>query len=185
MEMMQLANEDQEEFLYRMREAFLDSGKAVEDMTLAEKKLASQQMGMSIQDFENFMQEDRELSDLTGATAAADPEEGFEHITNNMKMVNRSGKEMKDYMKNKVMDPISKDAYNLGNDFAAMKGMLLLDPQKYLPGYQEYAIGARMTVQAALDSGPFENQYQDVFSDPSLADTQASTEHQYQAASKV
>ena len=75
MEMMQLANEDQEEFLHRMRDAFLDSGKAVEDMTLAEKKLASQQMGMSIQDFENFMQEDRELSDLKSETAKVDEKE--------------------------------------------------------------------------------------------------------------
>ena len=84
MEMMQLANEDQEEFLYRMREAFLDSGKAVEDMTLAEKKLAAQQMGMSIQDFENFMQEDRELSDLAAETGKVSEEKiqkGFKTMT--------------------------------------------------------------------------------------------------------
>ena len=55
-------------------------------MTLAEKKLAAQQLGMSIQDFENFMQEDRELSDLESITKDVDPSEGFEQMTKNMKL---------------------------------------------------------------------------------------------------
>jgi len=159
MEMMQLANEDQEEFLYRMREAFMDSGKAVEDMTLAEKKLASQQMGMSIQDFENFMQEDRVIGDLKTATESADVDKGFDNMTKNMKLVKRDGNDMKQFMINKVMDPVSKEAYNTGNSFAAMKTNLVLNPQKYLPGYQEFAIGARSSIQSITGTGAFEGAY--------------------------
>ena len=56
MEMMQLANEDQEEFLYRMRDAFLDSGKAVEDMTLAEDVKTGKLKTESWDEVKNFIQ---------------------------------------------------------------------------------------------------------------------------------
>ena len=161
MEMMQLANEDQEEFLHRMRDAFLDSGKAVEDMTLAEKKLASQQMGMSIQDFENFMQEDRELTDLTAATDAADPSDGFEAMTKNMTLVNRSGDEMQQHMINKVMDPISKQAYTTGNDIATMKANLVLNPEKYLPGYEKFATELQGSIKGMTGTDEFSTMYTD------------------------
>ena len=159
MEMMQLANEDQEEFLYRMRDAFLDSGKAVEDMTLAEKKLAAQQLGMSIQDFENFMQEDRELSDLESVTKDVDPSEGFEQMTKNMKLVQRTGEEMKQFMINKVMDPLAKEGYNLANSMAAYKDALVLNPQKVLPGYQEFQAQTQASVRATLSTGSFDDDY--------------------------
>ena len=155
MEMMQLANEDQEEFLYRMREAFLDSGKAVEDMTLAEKRLASQQMGMSIQDFENFMQEDREIGDLDSATADAKVEEGMQALGENMKQVNLTAAQLKQNMITKVLDPISKEAYQTGEDFATMKKKAMMNPEQYVPSYQKFAEYARGTIRAALGTGGF------------------------------
>ena len=47
MEMMQLANEDQEGFLRRIRDQFLATAKSVDDMSLAEKRLIMQQTGLS------------------------------------------------------------------------------------------------------------------------------------------
>ena len=159
MEMMQLANEDQEEFLYRMREAFMDSGKAVEDMTLAEKKLAAQQMGMSVQDFENFMQEDRILDDLTSATDTANVEKGFQHMTDQMVQVPKSAKDMEDYMQNKVMDPLSKSAKQVGDDFESMKTKMILNPEKYLPGYQELQQYMQGAVKGTFGTDEYDNLY--------------------------
>ncbi len=159
MEMMQLANEDQEEFLHRMRDAFLDSGKAVEDMTLAEKKLASQQLGMSIQDFENFMQEDREITDLTSVSAAVDPNKGFEEMTKNMVQVETSGERMKQFMIDKVMDPTARAAYATAESLNAMKKAMMVDPQKMLPGYQEFKIAAQTSVNATVGAGAFDDNF--------------------------
>ena len=156
MEMMQLANEDQEEFLHRMREAFLDSGKAVEDMTLAEKKLASQQMGMSIQDFENFMQEDRELDDLTGTTADvkdADIEKGFDTMTKQMVLIHKTAEQMKEQVALKALDPMSQMAHKTGKNFEAMKHNIALDPGKYLPGYTKLHAGIQQSIKATFTDG--------------------------------
>jgi len=155
MEMMMLANEDQEEFLIRMREAFLDSGKAVEDMTLAEKRLASQQMGMSIQDFENFMQEDREMMDLMAETDKAKEQTGaqaFQTMTEQMTIEVKSQEEMTAYMKKKVMDPLAEEAYRVGNEFQSMKSKMMLEPRKYLPGYLEVEQTIQESMRASMGS---------------------------------
>lgn len=155
MEMMQLANEDQEEFLHRMRDAFLDSGKAVEDMTLAEKKLAAQQMGMSIQDFENFMQEDREIDDLTSVTGKVDQKdikEGFQTMTDQMVVVPKTAEEMKKQVMRKAMDPLSDAAYRVGQDFNTMKGKMILDPGKFLPGYTQFHTTMQQVMRSTLAS---------------------------------
>jgi hypothetical protein len=47
MELMRLANEDQEGFLRRIRQDFLATGKAVGDLSLAEKRLIQDQLGLS------------------------------------------------------------------------------------------------------------------------------------------
>tara|TARA_B100000900_G_scaffold416212_1_gene450102 strand:+ start:2580 stop:4913 length:2334 start_codon:yes stop_codon:yes gene_type:complete len=159
MEMMQLANEDQEEFLYRMREAFMDSGKAIEDMTLAEKKLAAQQMGMSVQDFENFMQEDRIL-DVEGVSASQkEIDSGFDTMTQQMSMVSKSGEDMKNQLKRKMMDPLSRDAKQLGDEFTIMKGKMVVDPEKFLPGYQEVQEYVRNTTKAVGGTTDFSTVY--------------------------
>ena len=42
-----LANEDQEAFMHRMRDQFIDQGIAVEDMNLAQKRVLADTVGMS------------------------------------------------------------------------------------------------------------------------------------------
>ena len=46
MEMFKLANEDQGEFLLKMREQFLATGRSADDLSLAEKRLMQQQLGL-------------------------------------------------------------------------------------------------------------------------------------------
>ena len=56
MEMTYLANEDQEEFLFRMREEILDAGLDVENMSKAKQKALTDQLGLqSIEQMRQFM----------------------------------------------------------------------------------------------------------------------------------
>ena len=86
MEMMQLANTDQEQFLRRMRENFLATGKSVDDMTLAEKRLIKEQLGLSdVQAVERFLDPGAEISSYEELTqATADSAEGTSEV---MKML--------------------------------------------------------------------------------------------------
>jgi hypothetical protein len=133
MEMMMLANEDQEEFLYRMRDAFMETGMSIDDMTLAEKKLAAQELGMGVQDFENFMRGEREISDLTAETAEAanlTMAQGFETMTQQMKLIKRDSKAAKEYMKDAFFQPIRKDAKITADRLALMfHGILKMTPE--------------------------------------------------------
>ena len=76
MEMMQLANEDQEMFLRRMREQFLMSAKSVDEMTLAEKKLIASQTGLGdVGAVERFLDPDAVISsfeELASGTGAVE-----------------------------------------------------------------------------------------------------------------
>jgi len=78
MEMMKLANEDQETFLRRMRDSFLQAGRSADTMTLAQKRLVAEQLGLSdIEAVERLLDPTKAISsmeELTAATAAA-PEE--------------------------------------------------------------------------------------------------------------
>ena len=78
MEMMKLANEDQETFLWRMRDSFLQAGRSADTMTLAQKRLVKEQLGLTdIEAVERLLDPTRAISsmeELTAATAKA-PEE--------------------------------------------------------------------------------------------------------------
>ena len=132
MEMMMLANEDQEEFLYRMRDAFLATGRSIDDMTLAEKKLAGQELGMGVKDFENFMRGEREISDLTAATAEASQltmAQGFETMTQQMRLITRDSKEAAKFMRDKFFNEVTRDAQITSNRLALLfHGVLKATP---------------------------------------------------------
>lgn len=74
MEMMQLANEDQETFLRRMREGFLQAGRSADTMTLAQKRLVKEQLGLKdVESVERLLDPRAAISsmeELTAATAA-------------------------------------------------------------------------------------------------------------------
>ena len=73
MEMMTLANTDQEEFLRRMREDMLSTGKAVDQMTLAEKRLIKEVLGL---------QDIQSVERLLDPSAAITPMEDLTNVTN-------------------------------------------------------------------------------------------------------
>ena len=78
MEMTYLANEDQEEFLYRMREEILDAGLDVENMSKTKQRALTDQLGMeSIEQMRQYMDtgiilDQEELTASTGAAMDAD-----------------------------------------------------------------------------------------------------------------
>ncbi len=82
MEMMYLANEDQEEFLYRIREQIIDQGLDVENMSKTRARALANQLNMSVEEMKTFLSEDITLDELElmDATAEADIDEGMNRI---------------------------------------------------------------------------------------------------------
>jgi len=78
MEMTYLANEDQEEFLFRMREEIMDSGVDVENMSNTRARALANQMNMSVVQMKTFLKDGElefdqgELVDTTDATDQMD-----------------------------------------------------------------------------------------------------------------
>lgn len=78
MEMTYLANEDREEFLYRMREEILDAGLDVENMSNAKQRALASQLAMSVTQMRLFVDEgispldQGELVESTDKAAAVD-----------------------------------------------------------------------------------------------------------------
>ena len=152
MEMMMLANTDREEFLYQMREAFLDSGAAIEDMTLAEKKLASQQMGMSIGEFETFMDPDRDISDTTAATAEAATKsaiEGFETMQQHMQTMETDSARQAQILKDRYFSVVGREAYHAAQQMDTLRTSFITNAADILPGYKE-ALNMNKEAMSAL-----------------------------------
>ena len=78
MEMTYLANEDQEEFLFRMREEIMDSGVDVENMSKTRARALANQMNMSVVQMKTFLRDGElefdqdEMTDATDSTAQMD-----------------------------------------------------------------------------------------------------------------
>ena len=77
MEMMMLANTDQEEFLMTMRSQFEEQGLAFEDMNLAQQKLLAGQLGIGIEEAARLFDFDQDITSLEDLKAAQEdmPEE--------------------------------------------------------------------------------------------------------------
>ncbi len=74
MEMMMLANEDQEQFLHRMREQLLDAGVETENLTLAQKQLLKSQLQFGdIEAVERFLDPSAAISSFEELQQATDP----------------------------------------------------------------------------------------------------------------
>lgn len=87
MEMTYLANEDQEEFLFRMREEMLDSGVDIENMSHARSKALADTMGLSILQMKSFLDEgslQMDQADLMQVTEEADMDKDYDNITSAM-----------------------------------------------------------------------------------------------------
>ncbi len=100
MEMMYLANEDEEEFLHRMREQLLDQGLDVETMSKTRQRALAEQLGLPVKEMKMFMQgtmDVAEASELMGATGEASTKtqtEALEMMNDNMKVLGRTTGEL-------------------------------------------------------------------------------------------
>lgn len=76
MELMQLANEDQEAFMFRIKEGFESQGLAMEDMNLQQKRILADTMGVNVQQAELFFADgalpDQEAMEQASLTANAE-----------------------------------------------------------------------------------------------------------------
>ena len=81
MEMTYLANEDQEEFLFRMREEIMDAGIDVENMSKARQRMLADQFGMSIEQMRTFMRGEELSASQEQMEAATDRAEGIDGMT--------------------------------------------------------------------------------------------------------
>jgi len=70
MEMTYLANEDQEEFLFRMREEILDAGLDVENMSKTRQRALAGQLNMNVEQMRQFMRDGELQVDQMGLEAA-------------------------------------------------------------------------------------------------------------------
>jgi len=64
MEMMYLANEDEEQFLHRMREQLLDQGLDVESMSKTRQRALADSLGMGIKEMKMFMSTGQQVSSM-------------------------------------------------------------------------------------------------------------------------
>jgi len=96
MEMTYLANEDQEEFLYRIREDILASGVDVENMSNARLRMLKSQLGMSsVEEVKMFLKEDSAFDEIgqEGIAAAAAQAENLDGMTVAIKKFAETGNE--------------------------------------------------------------------------------------------
>ena len=71
MEMMYLANEDEGEFLHRMREQLLDQGMDVESMSKTRQRALASTLGMEVQEMKYFMSTGMEMASQEELAASA------------------------------------------------------------------------------------------------------------------
>lgn len=64
MEMMYLANEDEEQFLHRMREQLLDQGLDVESMSKTRQRALADSLGMGVKEMKMFMQTGQQVTSM-------------------------------------------------------------------------------------------------------------------------
>ena len=93
MEMMRLANEDEEEFMHRMRDSFIEQGIAVDDLSKAQRNMLASTLGIDASEVENFFDPDlmeASLEDMESATDKADLSKGFEEAATSAERFTRT-----------------------------------------------------------------------------------------------
>lgn len=81
MEMTYLANEDQEEFLFRMREEIMDAGVDVENMSNARARALAGQLNMNVSQMKMFLREGELAVDQAEMTATTDATADMDGLT--------------------------------------------------------------------------------------------------------
>ena len=100
MEMMYLANEDEEQFLHKIREQILDQGLDVESMSKTRQRALADQLGMGVKEMKMFMNTGQVFTDQADLQAESQEAatktqaDALETLNNSMVKVARSTEEM-------------------------------------------------------------------------------------------
>ena len=100
MEMMYLANEDEEQFLHRMREQLLDQGLDVESMSKTRQRALADQLGMGVKEMKMFMSTGQMVTDQADLDAASQEAstktqaDAINALNDNMKVLARTTDEI-------------------------------------------------------------------------------------------
>ena len=124
MEMMQLANEDEEEFLHRVRDAFIDQGIAVEDLTKAQRNMLASTLGLQAAEIENFFDPDLlevDFDELAEATDQADVSEGFEDMISNTVKAQKTAEDFKKDLNTANFAPYRDQLFVMGKGLIDLK----------------------------------------------------------------
>ena len=120
---MKLANTDQEAFLHYIRESMIQTGKAVEDMTLPEKRLIKDVLGFSdIESVERFLKDGMitPMEELAAATDSADVSTGLQQIMGDIQTLDDitqlSFSNMNSAIQEGLRAPFSAAAYDIEQD---------------------------------------------------------------------
>ena len=134
MEMMKLANTDQEEFMYRMRDTFMDQGMAVQDMNLAQQRALSSMLGMDIPSLQQFFSGDMmDLDEMKEKAEAVDPGEAIKRLNQDLLSMRDTAKNARELTTKNLQDvfvqPLMKDALDMSTAIRN-SGTLLNDSLK-------------------------------------------------------
>ena len=119
MEMTYLANEDQEEFLFQLRENLLDSGVDVENMSKTRQRYLADQIGIDVTQLQTFMRGDEvtDQEDMFSATKTAKTLDGFstsiENFGGTMKGLNKDMAQVAKAANAQMFIPLQTDMMNL------------------------------------------------------------------------
>lgn len=100
MEMMYLANEDEEKFLHRMREQLLDQGLDVESMSKTRQRALADTLGMGVKEMKMFMQTGQQVTSMedlqarSQEAATRSQADAMEALNETMAKVARSSREV-------------------------------------------------------------------------------------------
>ena len=129
MEMMQLANEDQEQFLHRMREQLLGAGVETDSLTQAQKRLLKSQLGFTdIEAVERYLDPSRAISSFEELQEATDPteiSEDLESMIDDIRSLDDASKILDRFklsMSGLVSAEMSRDTANFAFEFSNLAG---------------------------------------------------------------
>ena len=115
MEMMMLANEDQEQFLLRMRSAFEEQGLEFREMNLAQQKLLADQLSISVEEAGRLFDFDKDITsieDLKEAAGETDALEDMQTMVSEIATMVDKGKDLQEIIEN-------NNSFALGSQFVS------------------------------------------------------------------
>jgi len=124
MEMMQLANEDEEAFLHRMRDAFDEQGIAMDDLSKAQRNMVASTLNLKEGEIENFFSGDllsAGVEEMEAATAEADLSSAFKDMIANAEYTEVAMGALADAAKRRALLPFAEQATVISREWAGVK----------------------------------------------------------------